>query len=82
MRSTDIVNFSNNVSSILEHTIKYDEPLNVDTGRGRVVILSDRDYREMKETLYLLSVPGMRGKLLKAKAEPLAECIPEEEVEW
>lgn len=33
-------------------------------------------------TVSLLSIPGMREKLLSAAAEPLEECVPEREVQW
>ena len=33
-------------------------------------------------TLYLVSVPGMREKLMAAKAEPLEDCVDESAVEW
>ncbi len=46
------------------------------------IILSEDDYRSKVETVNLLSVPGIREKLLSAQAEPLSECVPESEVEW
>lgn len=33
------------------------------------------------ETLHLISVPGMREKLLEGMAEPLSECVDEEVAE-
>ena len=39
-------------------------------------------YLGIMETLYLVSVPGMREKLLAAKAEPLEDCVDESAVEW
>ena len=45
-------------------------------------ILNSEDYSGIQETLYLLSIPGMREKLQAGINEPLSECIPEEEVEW
>ena len=82
MQNVSFANFSQNILAALENIIKYNEPLNVNTATGSVVIMSDEEYRGMRETLYLLSVPGMRKKLLEGKAEPLADCVPEEEVEW
>ncbi len=67
---------------ILEQTIKYNEPVNVVTDNGNVIILSDEDYRGMIETINLLSIPGMREKLIDGKTEPVSDCIPEEKVVW
>ena len=67
---------------ILEQTIKYNEPVNVVMDNGNVIILSDEDYRGMIETINLLSIPGMREKLIDGKTEPVSDCIPEEKVVW
>ncbi|MBR1672128.1 MAG: type II toxin-antitoxin system Phd/YefM family antitoxin [Fretibacterium sp.] len=82
MQTTSVASFQKNMSALLAQTIKYNEPLNVCTEDGNVIILSDEDYRGMVETLYLNSIPGMREKLLEGKAEPLSECVPENKVEW
>lgn len=41
------------------------------TKDGNAVLLPEEDYSGIVETLYLVSVPGMREKLMAAKAEPL-----------
>ena len=45
------------------------------TKDGNAVLLPE-------ETLYLVSMPGMREKLMAAKAEPLEDCVDESAVEW
>ena len=35
------------------------------------MLLSEEDFRAMQETLYLLSVPGMKASLRKARKAPL-----------
>lgn len=42
--------------------------------------LSDEDRRSLRETLYLLSIPGMRESILEGLATPLEECV--EEIKW
>lgn len=34
------------------------------------------------ETSYLNSIPGLADSILKASAEPLDECVDENEVNW
>lgn len=82
MLNTNITNFRQNIFSMLEQTIKYNEPLNISTKAGNAVVLSEEDYRGMMETLHLLSVPGMKEKLLEMKAAPDSEFVPASEVEW
>ena len=66
----------------MEQTVKYNEPLNICTKEGNAVLLSEEDYSGIMETLYLVSIPGMREKLMEAMAEPLSECVDETAVEW
>ena len=82
MIATNVTTFRNNIFSLLEQTIKYNEPLNVSTKSGNVVVLSEEDYRGLTETLSLSSVPGMKEKLLDGKNTPLSDCVPESEVAW
>lgn len=82
MIATNITSFRKNVFSLLEQTIKYNEPLSINTKAGNAIVLSEEDYNGMIETIYLMSVPTMKEKLLKGKNTSLSECIPENEVEW
>ena len=82
MLNANITTFRKNVFSMLEQTVRYNETLNISTKDGNAIILSEDDYRSLMETVSLLSIPGMREKLLAGKAEPLADSVPESEVEW
>lgn len=82
MIATNITSFRKNVFSLLEQTIKYNEPLSINTKAGNAIVLSEEDYNGMIETIYLMSVSTMKEKLLEGKNTSLSECIPENEVEW
>lgn len=82
MLNTNVTNFRKNIFSMIENTIKYNEPVQISTKEGNVVMLSEDDYRGMEETLRLLSLPEMKEKILEGKNTALADCVPEEEVQW
>lgn len=82
MINTNVTHFRKNVSTLLEQTLKFNEPIHVSTRNGNVVILSEDDYRGILETLEMNANPVMKQKLLEGKDTPLSECIPESEVEW
>ena len=82
MIHTNVTSFRKNVYSILEQTIKYNEPVNVSTKDGNAVLLSEEDYLSLIETLRLSSDPVMKEKLLAGKATPLSDCLSESEVDW
>lgn len=82
MLNTNITSFRKNVFSLLEQTVRYNEPLCVSTKDGNAIVISEEDYRSLMETVNILSVPGMREKLLAAQAEPLSDSVSESELDW
>ncbi|MBQ8053958.1 MAG: type II toxin-antitoxin system Phd/YefM family antitoxin [Lachnospiraceae bacterium] len=82
MTTTTITNFRKNVYSMVENTIRFNEPVNITTKDGNAVMISEEEYLGMIETLYLTSVPGMKEKLVEGLTTPLSETISEEEVVW
>lgn len=82
MLNTNITNFRKNIFSILEQTIKFNEPVNISTKDGNAVVLSEEDYNGLMETLYISSVPNMKEKIIAGLHTPLDECMSENEVEW
>ena len=82
MTITNVTNFRKNIFSMLEQTIKYNEPINISTKDGNAVVLSEEEYQGMLETIYLMSIPEMKEKLIEGKNTPLSECVSESAVEW
>ena len=48
--------------------------------RADAVLVSMDDWRAIQETLYLLSIPGMRASIRKGLATPVKECL--ESLDW
>ena len=82
MTTTTITNFRKNIYSMVENTVRFNEPVNITTKDGNAVMISEEEYLGLIETLYLTSVPGMKEKLVEGFNTPLAETVPEEEVAW
>ena len=82
MTTTNITNFRKNAFNYVEQTVKYNEPLNICTKDGNAVLLSEEDYSGIMETLYLVSMPGMREKIMDGMKESLSDCVDETAVEW
>ena len=82
MLNINITNFRKNIFSILEQTIKFNEPVNVSTKDGNAVILSEEDYNGLMETMYLSTMPAMKEKILEGLNVPLEACLPEDKVQW
>ena len=50
--------------------------------KGDVVMISLDDWSAIQETLYLLSIPGMRESILNADKTPLEEWKDAKDIGW
>ena len=56
------------------------EPVVITGKRGNAVLLAESDWNAIDETLYLLSVPGMRESVLEGMRENIEDTSTE--LEW
>jgi prevent-host-death family protein len=56
------------------------QPIVIAGQTGNAVLLSESDWASVQETLYLLSVPGMRESIREGLATPIEDCA--RELEW
>lgn len=82
MESVNITSLRKNLYSFLDNAIRFNEPLSVSTKSGKAVIVSEDDYNNLMETLYVSSIPHMREKIIEGLNTPLSECVSESEVVW
>ena len=52
-------------------------PILIAGKRNNAVLVSEEDWRSIEETLYLLSVPGMRESIVEGMKAPLSKCRKE-----
>ena len=50
------------------------EPIKITGKRANGVLISEEDWRSIQETLYLLSIPGMRESIRQGMKEPLRKA--------
>lgn len=58
------------------------EPILITGPRNNAVLVSEKDWNAIQETLHLLSVPGMRESIVEGGKEPVSECKPLEDIDW
>ena len=56
------------------------QPIVITGKRGNAVLVSEEDWQAVQETLYLVSIPGMRESIREGLALPVDEC--EQELDW
>jgi antitoxin YefM len=60
--------------NLLDFTAQSHEPIQITGKRHNAVLISEEDWRSIKETLYLLSIPGMRESIQKGIKTPISKC--------
>lgn len=81
MTNVNITNFRKDIYELLEQTIKYNEPINISTKNGNAVVLSEEDYNNLMETLYISSIPGLKEDIIQGMKENIDDCVNEDEVD-
>ena len=69
-----------NLYRLIDETTESHQPILISGKRISAVLLSAEDWDAIQETLYLLSVPGMRESIKKGMAEPLDKSA--RELKW
>jgi PHD/YefM family antitoxin component YafN of YafNO toxin-antitoxin module len=64
----------------MDQSAESHQPILISGKRTNSVLVSAEDWEAIQETLYLLSVPGMRESIKEGMAEPLEEC--DKELDW
>lgn len=49
-------------------------PIRITGKKSSAILISEEEWGDVEETLYLLSIPGMKESLIKAKNTPPEEC--------
>lgn len=66
--------------SLIDEATTTHQPIVIKGKRGNAVLVSEEDWNAISETLYLLSVPGMRESIRMGMETPISECT--EELDW
>ena len=68
------------IYKLLDDAAASHEPIQITGKRSNGVLVSEDDWRSIQETLYLVSIPGLRGSIREGLAAPISEC--DKELNW
>ena len=80
MRTVGVSEARTNLYKLVEQASVDHEPVKITSKHGNAVMISEDDWLAVEETLYLLSVPGMRESIVKGMQTPVKNCVPG--VDW
>jgi antitoxin YefM len=68
------------LQDLIDKVSQSHQPIVITGESSNAVLLSESDWTSVQETLYLLSIPGMRESIRAGLATPMEEC--DRELEW
>jgi len=66
--------------TLIDEAAESHQPIVITGKRANAVLVSEEDWNAISETLYLLSIPGMRESIKEGMAQDLNDCI--KELDW
>ncbi|TFH87199.1 type II toxin-antitoxin system Phd/YefM family antitoxin [Billgrantia azerbaijanica] len=69
-----------NLYRLIDEVASSHQPLHISGKRNKAVLIAEEDWEAIQETLFLLSVPGMRESIREGMETPVDECG--EDLEW
>ena len=66
--------------SLIDETAQTHQPIMIKGKRTNAVLLSEEDWNAINETLYLLSIPGMRKSIIEGLATDTSQCS--KDLDW
>ena len=69
-----------NLFRLIDEAAESHQPITITSKRNNAVLVSSEDWDSIQETVYLLSIPGMRESIRKGIATPVEEC--NKELDW
>ena len=74
MTSISVTQARSKLYQLLDEAADSHKPIQITGKRCNAVLVSEEDWRSIQETLYLISIPGMRDSIRKGMAEPLTKA--------
>ncbi len=80
MSSLPINDAQNNLQQLIDKVSEDGKPIIIQGERGNAILVAEKDWAAIQETLYLLSIPGMKESIKEGLATSIDEC--DEELDW
>ena len=83
MTSISAAKARQNIYKVLNDVNENSEPITITNTKGKnAVIISEDDWKAIKETIYLNSIPGMAESIREGEETTIEDCVPDDEAGW
>lgn len=69
-----------NLYRLLDEAAESHQPITITGKRHNAVLIAEEDWRAIQETLYALSIPGLRESIKAGIKEPVESCA--RDLDW
>jgi len=80
MTSISATDARKSLYKLVDEVSESHEPVQITGKRSNAVLIGEDDWRAVQETLFLVSIPGMRESVLEGMATPSSEL--EDKLDW
>ena len=74
MRTISVTKARSTLFQLVNEAASSHEPVQITGKKANVVLIAEEDWRSIQETMYLLSVPGMRKSIVGGLQTPIAQA--------
>lgn len=65
MTNVNVTNFRKNIFEYINSAVEYGNIVNISSKNGNAVLVSEDEFNGLVETVYLMSIPGMKERLIE-----------------
>lgn len=80
MKTIAVTKARQQLYKLIDETRNSGEAVTITGKRGNAVLISEDDWRAIQETLYLISIPGMRESIIEGLNKKIQDCY--QDLEW
>lgn len=80
MTTLDATEARSRLHNLIDETAQTHRPILITGNRGNAVLLAEEDWNAINETLYLVSIPGVRDSIREGMESSLEDC--DRELDW
>lgn len=80
MKTIAVTKARQQLYKLIDETRNSGEAVTITGKRGNAVLISEDDWRAIQETLYLISIPGMRESIIEGLNTKIQDCY--QDLEW
>lgn len=80
MRTVTATAARGNLYSLMDEARSSHEPIRITGKRGNAVLIAEEDWRSIRETLFIHSIPRLVASIKSARKEGLAKASPD--LDW